>query len=560
LKLRSKILILIIVGIVALGVEVGYFAQDRMHNEVVKAAQQKLLSDLTLGRNYLNEKYPGAWKVQDGKLYKGHAIMNNDFMITDKIGELTGDTVTIFMGNTRISTNVKDAEGNRAVGTTVSDKIANIVLNEGEKFVGKANVVGTWNQTAYEPIKNKEGENIGIWYVGVPNTYYDELVSSFKKNVSLIIIMSLIFIVAVSSLILNKLLKPLSILEKATYKIAEGDFTNNVEINSKDELGKLGNAFNKMTNDIRGILTKVSSTANIVSDSSKELSSQSMEVSEISNEIGRNIEELAEGAQNQAKEAESGSEVIIGLGNLINEEQKNIEKLSNSSESVNESIIAGLSAIKELIQNTDESSTAAKEIVDVINDTNRNTSEIGNVTTVIASIAEQTNLLALNAAIEAARAGEHGKGFAVVADEIKKLAEESTKSTKEIDNIVTELTTSVNNAVNKMKTITLIFETQTEKVNETENKFNEISKAIKVTEEIVSELFVSSSKMNENKTKALEVIQNVSAISEEYAANTEEASASTEEQTASINEISNASDKLYDLIKELDKFIATFKI
>jgi len=560
LKLRSKILILIIVGIVALGVEVGYFAQDRMHNEVVKAAQQKLLSDLTLGRNYLNEKYPGAWKVQDGKLYKGHAIMNNDFMITDEIGELTGDTVTIFMGNTRISTNVKDAEGNRAVGTTVSDKIANIVLNEGEKFVGKANVVGTWNQTAYEPIKNKEGENIGIWYVGVPNTYYDELVSSFKKNVSLIIIISLIFIVAVSSLILNKLLKPLSILEKATYKIAEGDFTNNVEINSKDELGKLGNAFNKMTNDIRGILTKVSSTANIVSDSSKELSSQSMEVSEISNEIGRNIEELAEGAQNQAKEAESGSEVIIGLGNLINEEQKNIEKLSNSSESVNESIIAGLSAIKELIQNTDESSKAAKEIVDVINDTNRNTSEIGNVTTVIASIAEQTNLLALNAAIEAARAGEHGKGFAVVADEIRKLAEESTKSTKEIDNIVTELTTSVNNAVNKMKTITLIFETQTEKVNETENKFNEISKAIKVTEEIVSELFVSSSKMNENKTKALEVIQNVSAISEEYAANTEEASASTEEQTASINEISNASDKLYDLIKELDKFIATFKI
>jgi len=219
-----------------------------------------------------------------------------------------------------------------------------------------------------------------------------------------------------------------------------------------------------------------------------------------------------------------------------------------------------LSAIGELISNTNESENAAKEISKVIEDTNISSKNIGNVSVVIASIAEQTNLLALNAAIEAARAGEHGKGFAVVADEIRKLAEESTKSTKEIDNIVTELINNVDNAVKKMATITEIFEIQTLKVNITEDKFKEISIAINVTEKIVNELFLSSSEMNDNKIQVLEVIQNLSAIAEEYAASTEEASASTEEQIVSIDEIANESESLYELIQELNKFVLAFKI
>jgi methyl-accepting chemotaxis protein len=298
----------------------------------------------------------------------------------------------------------------------------------------------------------------------------------------------------------------------------------------------------------------------LYTESSKELTSTSTEVSEISDEIGKNIEELSQGAQNQAKEAEKGSEMIINLGDLINQEQKYIDELNNSSKEVNVSIDAGLSAIGELISNTNESENAAKEISKVIEDTNISSKNIGNVSVVIASIAEQTNLLALNAAIEAARAGEHGKGFAVVADEIRKLAEESTKSTKEIDNIVTELINNVDNAVKKMATITEIFEIQTLKVNITEDKFKEISIAINVTEKIVNELFLSSSEMNDNKIQVLEVIQNLSAIAEEYAASTEEASASTEEQIVSIDEIANESESLYELIQELNKFVLAFKI
>jgi methyl-accepting chemotaxis protein len=266
LKVKYKILFVVILSILLLSVGVGYFSQQKMHDEVIKAAQEKLMSDLSLGRSYLNEKYPGDWEIKDEKLYKGNSLMNDDFTITDELGDITGDTVTIFQGNTRISTNVKDENGKRAVGTTVSETVANIVLVQGERFVGKANVVGIWNQTAYEPIKNSVGENIGIWYVGVPNVYYDNLVLNYTKNISLIIIIGLIFILSITTIVLTILLKPLNVLEKATHKIAEGDFTNTVEIKTKDEFGKLAIAFNSMTSDIRKILVKVTETSNHVSE------------------------------------------------------------------------------------------------------------------------------------------------------------------------------------------------------------------------------------------------------------------------------------------------------
>jgi len=181
MKFKYKIVALFVTAIVFINLGIGIYAVNSVKQKVLGAAQEKLLSDAALGNALLEQEFPGDWTVSEGNLYKGTVKMNNNFGIVDKIGELTGDTVTIFQGNTRVSTNVKDTDGNRAINTQATDIVKKTVLDNGETYIGKANVVGVWNQTVYHPIRNAKGDVIGIWYVGIPNTIYDQLSAEFRN-------------------------------------------------------------------------------------------------------------------------------------------------------------------------------------------------------------------------------------------------------------------------------------------------------------------------------------------------------------------------------------------
>ena len=174
LNLRMKILLFVLLFVLII-VAIGFSTIFIVNSKVISTAHEKLAGDLAMGRTLLNEKHPGAWSIREGKLFKGDTVMSGNFTIVDTIGELTGDTVTFFQGDTRVSTNVKKPTGERAVGTKAAQNVIDATLTGGKVYIGKANVVGTWNQTAYEPIKNAGGEIIGMFYVGVPNTRYDEI-------------------------------------------------------------------------------------------------------------------------------------------------------------------------------------------------------------------------------------------------------------------------------------------------------------------------------------------------------------------------------------------------
>lgn len=148
---------------------------------IEKDALEKARSDLFMGMALMDAMYPGEWRVEEDKLYKGETLINNNHQLVDKIGQLTnGDTVTIFLGNTRVATNVILEDGKRAIGTQVSDEVARKVLDENQIYLGQADVVGNTYQTAYMPIHDSDGEVIGIWYVGAPDA--DERIEQMKKR------------------------------------------------------------------------------------------------------------------------------------------------------------------------------------------------------------------------------------------------------------------------------------------------------------------------------------------------------------------------------------------
>ena len=216
--------------------------------------------------------------------------------------------------------------------------------------------------------------------------------------------------------------------------------------------------------------------------------------------------------------------------------------------------------MNDLVEKTEASNKSSKEIYNVVLNTSNSAKKIENASQMIRSIAEQTNLLALNAAIEAARAGEAGRGFAVVADEIRKLAEDSNKFTKEIEEIVAELIDKTNSAVTTMKEAAALTAAQTEGVEVTKNKFEGIAGAIEKTREALDMLNKTGEAMNRKKDEIIDIIQSLSALSEENAAGTEQASASVEEQTSSMVEIAGASEELAKLAEEMQKSISKFKI
>ena len=227
---------------------------------------------------------------------------------------------------------------------------------------------------------------------------------------------------------------------------------------------------------------------------------------------------------------------------------------------MNRIIVDGLEIVKGLEEKTAANSNASRSVYDSIQHTNESSGKISDASTMIASIAEQTNLLALNAAIEAARAGEHGRGFAVVADEIRKLAEQSANSTKLIDEMVKKLVDSAEAAVEKMNESSALVKEQELSVGQTRERFNEISVAMAESQLNVARIEKSSQLMDNQKNQVQDVVQTLSAVAEENAASTEEASAAIQQQAASVQEIADASENLSELASQLSLSIQKFKI
>ena len=246
------------------------------------------------------------------------------------------------------------------------------------------------------------------------------------------------------------------------------------------------------------------------------------------------------------------------LGKSIEKDQEELVRLNHASDKVSRLVGEGLVEIEKLSGISEESGRASETVHKGILLTHASSQRIEAASQVIATIADQTNLLALNAAIEAARAGEQGRGFAVVAEEIRKLAEQSTASTKTIDEVVKELQANSNDSVKVIEKVLEITKTQNISVRQTREKYLEIAEAMKSAEKAVEGLNFSSKEMDVIKGEILDALQNLAAIAQENSAATEEVSASMEEQMSSIEDLATASEGLSDLAVKLQNITLRF--
>jgi methyl-accepting chemotaxis protein len=463
----------------------------------------------------------------------------------------------------------KDSEGNpirKKEGIDLSDTLSEItkkVLQGEAGFVKYKNIDNELVYSYYTPI-DLPGVSKQWGVITIENRKHALLfargIQVFNAGLSLILIVLVIFF---SSLIAGRIIKPIEALVAVINKISHYDLRESVPEylqSRKDEIGEMSRQVELIKVNMRDILGNVKKSSDqivMLSDQLKENTQLSTTTSE---EVSQVIHQIAEGATDQAQNTVAGTEKLIELGAVIHESLEQTVALENSSSLVDANVIEGLKVVEILMEKTNDTSVSTDIVHKSIVKTSQSANKIADASNMIASIAEQTNLLALNAAIEAARAGEHGKGFSVVAEEIKKLSEQSTESTKVIDEIVEILKNDADMAVNKMIEANQIIRDQKDSVELTEKKYKEISLSMDESISALEQLKLSATKMEDRKDQVQESLQNLSAVAEENAASTEEASAAMEGQTNSIVEMFKASDELLETVKELQDIVGQFKL
>lgn len=375
------------------------------------------------------------------------------------------------------------------------------------------------------------------------------------------ILATLIIGIFIAITIARKTTKPINEVVSKLEELSsnEGDLTARLSVASKDEVGQLAAAFNKMIESIQHLVENVKSTTLEVVSSAEVLSASAEQSANATNQITLSIQEIASGAEQQVRQAESSTIATQAMTNSI-------QCIADSSTTVYDSSIAASYVAeegKEAVIKAIEQINSIQKTVNVagtkVKELNSLSKSIGQFLVVITNIAEQTNLLALNAAIEAARAGAVGKGFAVVAAEVRKLAEESKQSVSEITHLVTLIQANVSEAVDYMDQGENEVQSGIFLVNEAGNSFKRIYDSVQQVTFQIQEVSSASINLAGGREEIATSINHLATISKESSAASQNVAASSEEQLSSIEEIASSAEFLSHRAEQLQKMVSRLK-
>lgn len=388
---------------------------------------------------------------------------------------------------------------------------------------------------------------------------FSQMLIAYAVSVVVIIIVVLI----ISILMSRRLARGIQRVERDLHKIENGDLSFEIDprlLNRTDEIGKIAKSLDMVKLALMGMIGDVSRSSEELMKSSEDFSEKFSSITVSIQDTNQAIEDMARGTTSLAQETEIVNEKVQELGDVIDIENDEMDKLESSVDTMMKYSDGASKSIDKLYEITEITTNAIQVVSEQTKQTSESAVNINNMVEIIKSMASQTNLLSLNASIESARAGEAGKGFAVVAGEIRALAEKSAESAAEIESVVKGLTTNVETSTNRMEEVINNVTEQQRQLQETRDSFNNLYKEINVVDEVAKTIGSQTEVLNKLKVVVADSVSNLGSVAQENSASAQETSAGMQLVSESIQDCYNDTQKLLALSDEQSEKTHRFKL
>ncbi len=503
------------------------------------------------------------------KNYYEWDIINNDdhkpVYEHDYVDSLVDDGVelTLFIEDTRFITSIKDSTNptGRNEGTQASAEIW-AKVSKGESVEANGVVInGSKYYVVYVPVSGNDGSVMGMAFAGMKQANVNDTIKAAVVSIVITSVVIVLICAVIVFIMAKKIKEPLEIIDENLGYLSTGDLTQHKTAKSfVKEIDSIIQSRVRLSNSLREIVGKVQGASEELLNYGNELQTVASNTSANADDISRAVEEISKGAITMAGDIEDATGRVSDMGVQIEGIVGGITELDVVAGDMDQAGKKAIDIMRLLNDSNNKTAEAITIVAENVEATDRSVAEISAAVDLITAIADQTNLLSLNASIEAARAGEAGRGFAVVANEISNLADQSNDSGRKIEEILAKLVADSHRSIEKMQEVQALLQEQSEKLSITENEFNNVTTGIADTREQSSIVDGQAKDCNESRTKVIDIISSLSAISQENAANTQQTTASMEELNATINLVAQQASDVRSQAEGLEEAMKFFTL